>query len=353
MHKSGTKVGIYKSKNRILIVFLEKIYYFCAMSEINVVIITKSEELPCMQCHDFFHSDVLFRVVESTPGQKPYMVIAYDGADIVGHMLVMLRRRGSLFPPYLFTQGRVYGEGEYASNCDREAIFNMMLKHIVRKLRRDLCLYIEFSDLSSKMFGYGKFRVNGFFPVHWMEVHNSLHSMSPTRRLTSKTAKYIANAKRLGLKTVEAKTVGDVNKFLKILRGHISFRIRRFIPDSKLFIELIKQDCCSLYTTTYKGDVTSGCVCVYSNGNCYLWYLAAKHKYYMRRANAITIWTAMKHAYAKGCWHMCFMDVGLPLKKDKFRDFILGFGGKPVGTYRWFRCSFNWINRLLSWIYRD
>lgn len=90
------------------------------------------------------------------------MVIAYDGADIVGHMLVMLRRRGSLFPPYLFTQGRVYGEGEYASNCDREAIFNMMLKHIVRKLRRDLCLYIEFSDLSSKMFGYGKFRVNGF-----------------------------------------------------------------------------------------------------------------------------------------------------------------------------------------------
>ena len=203
------------------------------------------------------------------------------------------------------------------------------------------------------MFGYGKFRINGFFPVHWMEVHNSLHSMSPTRRLTSKTAKYIANAKRLGLKTVEAKTDNDVNKFLKILRGHISFRIRRFIPDSKLFIELIRQGCCNLYTTSYKGNLTSGCICVYSNGNCYLWYLAAKHKYYMKRANALTIWTAMKHAYAKGCWHMCFMDVGLPFKKDKFRDFILGFGGKPVGTYRWFRCSFKWINKLLSWIYRD
>ena len=96
-----------------------------------------------MQCHDFFHSDVLFRVVESTPGQRPYMVIAYDGANIVGHMLVMLRRRGSFFPPYLFTQGRVYGEGEYSSDCDREAIFGIMLQHTVRKLRRDLCLYIE------------------------------------------------------------------------------------------------------------------------------------------------------------------------------------------------------------------
>jgi hypothetical protein len=47
------------------------------------------------------------------------------------------------------------------------------------------------------------------------------------------------------------------------------------------------------------------------------------------------------------------MDVGLPFRKNSFREFILSFGGKPVSTVRWFRCSIRWINGLLSWIYRD
>lgn len=79
------------------------------------------------------------------------MVIAYDKENIVAHMLVMLRRRGSLFPPYLFTQGRAYGEGEYSPDCNnKEEIFGEMLKSITRELRKALCLYIEFSDLSTK-----------------------------------------------------------------------------------------------------------------------------------------------------------------------------------------------------------
>jgi hypothetical protein len=45
--------------------------------------------------------------------------------------------------------------------------------------------------------------------------------------------------------------------------------------------------------------------------------------------------------------------VGLPFRKNTFRDFILRFGGKPVSTFRWFRCSIRWINSLLKWIYRD
>jgi hypothetical protein len=47
------------------------------------------------------------------------------------------------------------------------------------------------------------------------------------------------------------------------------------------------------------------------------------------------------------------MDVGLPFKKNRYRDFILSFGGKEVGTYRWFRFSIPWMNKLVGWFYRE
>lgn len=324
------------------------------MNEIKIVIISKSENLPSMQCKKLFHSDEMFKIIEKTPGQKPYMVIAYDKENIVAHMLVMLRRRGSLFPPYLFTQGRAYGEGEYSPDCNnKEEIFGEMLKSITRELRKALCLYIEFSDLSTKMFGYSKFRNNGFFPVHWMEIHNSLHSMKPEKRLTYKMRKLLINANRAGLKTNISTTDKELNDFFKILKNYISIKIRRYIPDIKLFREMLNNGCCNLFTTTHKGTMVGGCICVYSENNCYMWYLAAKKNFFTKRTNAITAWTAIRHAYAEGYNHIYFMDVGLPFKRNNFREFILSFGGKPVGTYRWFRCSIKWINKLLSWSYRE
>ena len=335
--------------------FLEKIYYFCGMNGINIVIISQNEEMPQISCTDFFHSMDLFRIIEKTPGQKPYMVITYKENVVVAHMLVLLRRRGSLFPPYLFTQGRVYGEGEYSSVCanDKEEIFGMMLKSIIKKLNVGICLYIEISDLSTKMFGYKVFRDNGFFPIHWMEIHNSLHSRPPAKRITPRMIKQIAKARKSGLVTTVADNEKDYNSFMKILRGRTALKIRRFIPDSRLFHELLKLGDCKLFVTWDDVNIISGCICVYSKGNCYLWYLATKHKLHKKRASAITVWTAILDAYKSGCQHIYFMDVGLPFKKNPFREFILGFGGKPVGTYRWFRCSFTWINKILSWLYRE
>ncbi len=324
------------------------------MNKVNIAIITKSEELPRMQCRNFFHSCDLFRIIENTPGQKPYMAIAYnDRGDIIGHMLVMLRRRGSLIPPYLFTQARIYGEGEYSTECDRETVFGCMLQKMVRRLRMGTCLYIEFSDLSTKMFGYAKFRENGFFPVHWMEIHNSLHSMNPARRLTTRMRKLIIRARKSGLSTKIAKTNKEYNDFFKILKNYVTLKIRRFIPDSKLFTDLFHNSQCNLFTTYDDNKITSGCFCVYSEDNCYLWYMASKRNLHKRRANAMTVWTAIKHAYDNKYRHIYFMDVGLPFKKNRFREFILDFGGKPVGTFRWFRCSFKWINNILSWLYRE
>jgi hypothetical protein len=151
--------------------------------ELRIEIIERSELLPPMENRHFFHGREYFCILEKTRGQKPYMVVARRGDRIVAHLLASLRRRGSLIPPYLFTQGRIYGEGEYADGEDRELLFSMMLEAITRKLQRKICLYIEFSNLSQKMFGYKYFRQQGYFPVHWMEVQNSLHSREPEERL--------------------------------------------------------------------------------------------------------------------------------------------------------------------------
>ncbi len=323
------------------------------MNEITVVIVTKSKDLPPMRCNKFFHSEALFKMMENTPGQRPYMAIAFDGSHVAAHLLIMLRRRGSLIPPYLFTQARAYGEGEYEDGYDKEGIFGLMLRQMLKKLRRDLCLYIEFSDLGTKMFGYGKFRENGFFPVHWMEIHNSLHSMAPAKRLTYRTRQSIVKAKRAGLEATIAVTEKEYNDFFKIIKNYITFKIRRYIPDLHLFHELKANGCCKLFITKDNGKIISGCLCVYSDGNCYLWYMAAKRNFHRKRVNALTVWTAIQDAYENHYDHAYFMDVGLPFKRNHFREFILGFGGKPVGTYRWFRCSFKWINNLLSWIYRE
>lgn len=333
---------------------MEKICYFCGMNEFNVYIITKGEDLPQMRCTNFFHSVDLFRIIEKTPGQKPLMAVAYNtGGKIVGHLMVMLRRRGSFIPPYLFTQARIYGEGEYNEDCDKETVFGLMLQKIVRKLKYGTCLYIEFSDISTKMFGYAKFRTNGFFPIHWLEIHNSLHSMAPENRLTQKMKKQLTKAKDTKLVTNIATTEKEFTAFFKLLRGYVSLKIRRFIPDQSMFHELKEQGVCDLFVTKYEGKIVSGCICVYSQDNCYLWYLATKQKIYKKRANALTVWTAIKNAYENRYRHIYFMDVGLPFKKNPFRDFILGFGGKPVGKYRWFRFSFRWLNTLLSWCYRE
>ncbi|MCD8290681.1 MAG: GNAT family N-acetyltransferase [Prevotella sp.] len=320
------------------------------MNKFSVTIITKSEDLPQMECNNFFHSSELFRMIERTPGQWPYMVLAYDNSKVIAHMLVMLRRRGSLIPPYLFTQGRIYGEGMYVDGYDKEELFGEMLRTITKKLVRKLCLYIEFSDLSTKMFGYEIFRDNGFFPVRWMAIHNSLHSKEPEKRLKDNAKKHLAHAVKSGISTSVTNDEKSLVAFFKILKTYVSLNIRRYIPDSSLFLGLFDNGHCKLFTTKEKEKMTAGCICLYSENNCYLWYLASKKNLHKKRTNTMTVWAAIKDAYEMGCEHIYFLDVGLPSKKNRFRNFILSFGGKPVGTYRWFRCSFKWVNKIVAWV---
>ncbi|MBO5627190.1 MAG: GNAT family N-acetyltransferase [Prevotella sp.] len=307
-----------------------------------------------MESRSFFHSPELFRISERTSGQKPYMVVAEDNGVVVAHLLAVLRRRGSLIPPYLFTQGRIYGEGEYSPDINKEEVFKLMLSAITQKLKHKLCLNIEFSDLSQKMFGYKHFKQEGYFPVHWMEVHNSLHSMPPEERLDEKMSERI---NRLIEQEVEFKQVEDYQqfrKFYKMLNQFPSLKIRRYLPPAKQFWELGQGESCRLFATIWRGKVIGGCVCVYSNNNAYLWYLASKRKSHpLLYPATATVWGAISDAYERKFRHIYFMDVGLPFKKSPYRDFILRFGGMEVSSYRWFRFTFGWLNYLMRKIYKE
>lgn len=68
-----------------------------------------------------------------------------------------------------------------------------------------------------------------------------------------------------------------------------------------------------IFLTTYGGKNIGGCACVYSEGNAYLCYLAAKRKTYsMLHPDTMVVWNAIQYAYEHNYNHIYFMDVGLP-----------------------------------------
>jgi len=324
------------------------------MNSLKVSIYNHSTDLPEMEYRDFFHSRSLFEVYEQTPGHFPFMVVVSDSADrILCHLLAIIRRRGSWMPPYLYSQCRIYGEGDYTEGeYKREDLFVKMLTRLTSKLQLR-CLYIEFSDLSNKMFGYKYFRKCNYFPIHWMEIHNSLHSHAPEERLDKKTLKRIKNAYESGVTTMVVESDEDREACIRLLRRFYKIKIRHYCPPEKFLSLISKNDNGNMFVTKYKGKVIGTAICTYSNGNAYLWFLAYRKKSYpYLHPEIMSVWESIKYASDKGCPHIYFLDVGLPFRKNHYREFILKFGGKPVSTNRWFRFSIGWMNSLLSWFYR-
>ena len=332
--------------------------------ELRVQVFTRNEELPTMVCKNFFHSIELFQIIKATPGQQPLMAIAFDDNNsVVAHLLACIRRRGSMVPPYLFTQGRIFGEGDYdekLDNAQRDEIFGALLEAITRKFQRRLCLYAELSNVSQKMFGYRHFREQGYFPVSWQEVHNSLQGTPPAERIDAKLLETIRKCTAAkedggqGVITRQITTIDECKAFYKQLRSFYQSKPRNFIPPYKMFAEFIGNSHVRFYQTEYNGKPIGGCVCVYSNNNVYLWFMASKRKSHTKQhPDAVLLWHAIEQAYLDGCVYFNFMDAGLPLPRSNFREFILQFGGKPVTKYRWFRCSFSGLNRLLAWVCRE
>ena len=281
-------------------------------------------------------------------------IVERANGTIGAHMLALVRRRGALMPPYFFSQGRIYGEGEYENETEKEVFFDKMLTAITQKFKKKLCLYIEFSDVSKKMFGYRIFRQNNYFPVPWQEVKNSLHSTKPEDRLSEKTKRRIENSYNSGVTTREINGKSELHDFYILLHKFYKFKFRRFLPPEKFITEIEAMEKGKIFVTIYNNKIIGGCTCVYSGGSAYLWHLASKRKSYLHlHPMMMTVWQAIKYAYENNYAHISFIDVGLPFRKNMYREFILSFGGKPIAKYRWFKFSFPWINNILSWIYRE
>lgn len=111
------------------------------------------------------------------------MVVATEDGRTAGQMLAVLHTHRTWFPPFIYTHAHAHGEGIYLSEETEEELFPLLLHALTRKLCSHHCLYIEFSELQKKMFGYRHFRRLGYFPVAWQEIYNSLHK-DESRRTT-------------------------------------------------------------------------------------------------------------------------------------------------------------------------
>ena len=131
-------------------------------------------------------------------------------------------------------------------------------------------------------------------------------------------------------------------------------KLRRFVPDETFFQKLTTSSNARNVIITYKDKVIGGYTCIYNQGNAFLWFSAFKRKTYIHlHPDTMTIWQALSDAQELDAQHLHFMDAGLPLKSNLYREFILGFGGKPVTKFRWFRFYPKVINLLLHWLYKD
>jgi len=325
------------------------------MENVRVKLITRSEQLPEMPCDSFFHSAEFFDIAEKTPYYEPCMAVAEDArGNVVGHLLGIVCRHRTLLPPWFYRHARIHGEGEYAPDIDREAVFGQMLRALTEFFKRKHCLFTECSDIGTKMFGYRHFRQNGYFSIPWQEIHNSLHNVNPEKRLGKKTRAQLRTAAKRGAKTVMLSDERDQHEFYRLLKRYFFTKGRRYVPHEKIFELLAERGKSKTFATVYKGKIIGGCVCIYSKGNAYLWFLASRRKSYPHLYPAtMTIWAAIRHAYLGRYRHIYFLDAGLPFERNPFREFILKFGGKPVAKFRWFLLPVPFVNRLLFWLYND
>lgn len=143
------------------------------------------KDIPELPGKNAFHSKELFQIYEATPGYTPLLIVATEDGRPVARLLAAIRKAKKWLPSSLVKHCVVYSEGEFldeslSTNKEKaEEVFGDMLEHLTQEASRS-CVLIEFRNLNNSMFGYRVFRANDYFPVNWLRVRNSLHSMKKT-----------------------------------------------------------------------------------------------------------------------------------------------------------------------------
>ena len=327
------------------------------MKPIRLMTYRNGSAIPTLPEQSLSNSSELFQVYGQTPGYTPILVVASIDETPIAKLQAVIRRSVRIFPPSLIKRCEIFGIGEYFNDTySQEELFGLMLEHLTNEVLKD-CFLIEFRNLPTALFGYKHFRHNGYFPINWIRVYNSLHNLSPEERLESKRKRQINRSFKYGVTLQEAQTEEDKKTFLQLLKLHYSSKLRKHFPDTKLF-QLLTQGSTTgnisrIFTVKYKNRIIGGSFCMYSCDRAYLCFSFGLRKTFAwLHPNSMAIWAALTDAYQKGYQHFEFIDAGLPYQKVGYRNFILSFGGKQVSTRRWFRFRWEWLNKLFTRLYQ-
>ena len=327
------------------------------MKPIRLMTYRNGSAIPTLPEQSLSNSSELFQVYGQTPGYTPILVVASIDETPIAKLQAVIRQSVRIFPPSLIKRCEIFGIGEYFNDTySQEELFGLMLEHLTNEVQKD-CFLIEFRNLPTALFGYKHFRRNGYFPINWIRVYNSLHNLSPEERLESKRKRQIYRSFKYGVTLQEAQTEEDKKTYLQLLKLHYSSKLRKHFPDTKLF-QLLTQGSTTgsisrIFTVKYKNRIIGGSFCMYSCDRAYLCFSFGLRKTFAwLHPNTMAIWAALIDAYQRGYPHFEFIDAGLPFQKVGYRNFILSFGGKQVSTRRWFRFRWEWINKLFTRLYQ-
>lgn len=327
------------------------------MKPIRLMTYRSGSRLPSLPGVLLPHSSELFEIYGRTPGYSPILIVASIDNRPIAKLLAVIRRSVRLFPPSIIHRCEIYGTGEYFDDSlNHEEIFGEMLEHLTQEAQKN-CFLIEFRNLATSLFGYKHFLQNNYFPINWIRVYNSLHNLSPEKRIEPSRLRQIKRAEERGVITKIAETQEEIDSLLQLLKKHYSYKIRKHFPDLHLFHLLAEQnpnrEVAKIFVVKHLDKVIGGSFCMFSGQNAYLCFSGGLRKSYAwLYPGAMAVWVALNYAHQQGYQHLEFFDAGLPFKKVGYRNFILSFGGKQVSTRRWFRFRWKWLNRLLIWLYR-
>ena len=270
----------------------------------------------------------------------------------MGKLLCITRRSTNLLR--FAEKSYAYGTGEYfPSSYPKEHIFQELLSYFTQQFAEKSFL-LEFRNLEEPLFGYRYFRQNGYFPIRWLRVRNSLHHDSLDKWMSTSRKRQIHQGLKNGAVIDVARTEADVQVFFSMLKHYYSPKIHRYLPDIGFFTTLLTHSshCGRIFIIRYKNKIIGGSVCLFSGEDAYLLFSGGMRKTYpLQFPGVLAVWGAMQYAREHGYAHFEFIEAGLPFKKYGFRDFILRFGGKQMSSRRWFHVRWNWLNRLLTKIY--